>query len=106
MTDFPSIGLGYDRLYRVGKCKKCGMAMFSHEPVAKEMYNFCSTDKQILRDHPRTPGENIVRTICQRHTDKNGKQSCRMSEAARTDLAGEIDFAINVARDGFAGVRE
>lgn len=100
---FPSVGVKGDRLFAVGECEVCGLALVHDEaggpPKAK---TYCAMhDPKFappVRPKPiskKTLGEVLLEQVCARNKDRNGVGSIKMPADARADLINEINAAIS-----------
>ena len=98
---FPYCGPPGDRLYKVGRCKVCSIPMFDDEPIAADLCDFCAGNETIRKPNARhkTKGLMIVEMVARRHVDSCGKSVIKMTDAARLDLASEIDAVIKARGD-------
>jgi hypothetical protein len=111
------IGPPDDRLYNVGPCRVCGIAMLSPDRhierlAGKNLCGACRAGevspwmdpagvgtitrrRQHHRKH-KSIGRQIVEDVAKRHRTVDNKTSLKMSDAAREDLIARIDAELGL----------
>ena len=105
----PSAGPPGEELYKVGKCRVCGVPMFDDAPKAADLCNFCKKNEAMRRavtrtvkaggqhPHHKSPGRTLLEGVRKRHTDGRGIGSVKMPREAEDDLVATINQAIDTA---------
>ena len=84
------IGPPDDRLYNVGPCRVCGIAMASPDKDDPNLCGACSGVRPRHKKH-KSIGRMLVESVCKAHRAIDGKSAVKLPAAARQDLIDRID---------------